>query len=118
MRRLSLLLLLSTLLGSISGCGYFLAGGGSGLIKERKVAVGMFANRTYQSSLEGKLRLALVSELAGRGSYAEADGNDLVLTGEIESLAIDAAAFSAADKAMLYRASMTVRMQLAEKESG
>jgi outer membrane lipopolysaccharide assembly protein LptE/RlpB len=118
MRRLSLVLLLSALLGLISGCGYYLAGGGSGLIKERKVAVGMFANRTYQSSLEGKLRLALVSELAGRGSYAEEGSNDLAISGEIESLAIDAAAFSSADKAMLYKASMTVRMQLTEKESG
>jgi outer membrane lipopolysaccharide assembly protein LptE/RlpB len=118
MRRLLYILLLITLPGMISGCGYYLFGSGASLIKERKVAVSMFANRTYQSSLEGKLRLALVSELAGRGSYAEAENNDLVLTGEIESLAIDAAAFSSADKAMLYRASMTVQVQLAEKESG
>ena len=118
MRRLLLVLLLFALLGSISGCGYYLAGGGESLIRERKVAVGMFANRTYQSSLEGKLRLALVSELAGRGSYAEAGSNDLVMTGEIESLSIDTAAFSSADKAMLYKVSMTVQVQLAENESG
>jgi outer membrane lipopolysaccharide assembly protein LptE/RlpB len=118
MRRRLLVLLLSALLGSISGCGYYLAGGGSSLIKERKIAVSMFANRTFQASLEGKLRLALVSELAGRGSYAETGNNDLVMTGEIESLSIDTAAFSATDKAMLYRASMTVQVQLAEKESG
>jgi outer membrane lipopolysaccharide assembly protein LptE/RlpB len=118
MRRLSIVLLLIVVLESLSGCGYYLAGGGPGLIKDRKIAVSMFANRTYQSSLEGKLRLALVNELAGRGNYAETGGNDLVITGEIDSLAIDTAAFSSADKAVLYRVSMTVEMQLAEKGSG
>jgi len=105
-------------LGMISGCGYSLVGRETGLIGGRKIAVSMFANRTYQANLEGKLRLALVSELAGRGSYAEEGSNDLVISGEIESLAIDASAFSSTDKAMLYKASMTVLMQLTEKESG
>ncbi len=110
--------MLAVFLGLISGCGYSLTGKGTGQIKDRKIAVSMFANRTFQSSIEGKLRLALVSELASRGSHAEPGSNDLVMNGEIESLSIDTAAFSSADKAMLYRVSMSVMIQLTENTSG
>jgi outer membrane lipopolysaccharide assembly protein LptE/RlpB len=116
--RLSIIILSAIVLGMISGCGYSLAGRESGLIKERTIAVSMFDNRTYQPGIEGKLRLALVNELAAGGNKVEASNPDLVITGEIESLSLETAAFSAADKAMLYRAVMTVRMQLAEKKSG
>lgn len=118
MRRLSLVFLSAIVLGMISGCGYTLAGRDTGLIGERKIAVSMFANRTYQPDIEGKLRLALVSELAVRGHLVESSDTDLVITGEIEALSLETAAFSGADKAMLYRAVMTVQMQLAEKKSG
>lgn len=118
MRRLSLVILYAAVLGMISGCGYSLAGRETGLIGERAIAVSMFANRTYQPGVEGKLRLALVSELAAGGNRLVDSDADLVITGEIESLSLETAAFSAADKAVLYRAVMTVRIQLAEKKSG
>jgi hypothetical protein len=102
----------------LSGCGYTLAGRETGLIRDRRIAVSMFANRTYQPGIEGKLRLALVSELAAGGNQVETSDAELVITGEIESLTLETAAFSSADKAMLYRAVMTVQMQLAEKKSG
>jgi hypothetical protein len=102
----------------LSGCGYTLAGRETGLIKDRRIAVSMFANRTYQPGIEGKLRLALVSELAAGGNQVETSDAELVIAGEIESLTLETAAFSSADKAMLYRAVMTVQMQLAEKKSG
>ncbi|HXC93391.1 MAG TPA: LPS assembly lipoprotein LptE [Geobacteraceae bacterium] len=118
MQRLSIVILSAIVLGMISGCGYTLAGRESGLIREHKISVSMFANRSYQPGIEGKLRLALVSELAAGGNQVEASDTDFVITGEIESLLLEAAAFSAADKAMLYRAVMTVNMQLAEKANG
>jgi len=118
MRRLSLIILSVMVLGMISGCGYSLVGREIGLIGGRKIAVSMFANRTYQPGLEGKLRLALVNELAAGGNKGEAPDADLVITGEIDSLLLETAAFSAADKAMLYRAVMTVHIQLAENKSG
>jgi len=104
--------------GMISGCGYRLAGRETGLIRERKISVSMFANKTYQPGIEGRLRLALVNELAAGGNQVEVPDSDLVITGEIEALSLETAAFSSADKAMLYRAVMTVRMQLAEMKSG
>ena len=118
MSRLSIAILSAIVLCMISGCGYTLAGRETGLTRGHRISVSMFANRTYQPGIEGKLRLALVSELAAGGNQVEASDTDLVITGEIESLLLEAAAFSAADKAMLYRAVMTVNMQLAEKASG
>jgi hypothetical protein len=102
----------------ISGCGYTLAGRENGLIREHKISVSLFANRTYQPGIEGKLRLALVSELAAGGNQVEVSDTDLVITGEIDSLLLEVAAFSSVDKAMLYRAVMTVNMQMTEKKSG
>jgi outer membrane lipopolysaccharide assembly protein LptE/RlpB len=118
MRRLSLFILSATVLGMISGCGYSLAGRDTNLIRERTIVVSMFANRSYQPGIEGKLRLALVNELAAGGNKVEASDAELVIDGEIESLSLETAAFSSADKAVLYRAVMTVRIQLAEKKSG
>jgi len=117
-RGLSIIILSAMVMGMISGCGYSLAGRESGLIRERKISVSMFANRSYQPGIEGKLRLTLVNELAAGGNKVEASDADLVITGEIESLLLEAAAFSSADKAMLYRAVMTVQIRLAENKSG
>lgn len=102
----------------IAGCGYTLAGRETGLISERKIAVSMFANRTYQPGIEGKLRLALVNELAAKGHLVESSDTDIVITGEIEALSLETTAFSGEDKTIMYRAVMTVQMQLTEKKSG
>jgi hypothetical protein len=117
-RRLSYVIFSIIVLGMVSGCGYTLAGKGTGLIRGHRIAVDMFANRTYQPGIEGKLRLALVDELAAGGNDIETAGADLVMTGEIESVSLDAAAFSAVDRAMLYRAVLTAQMRLVEKMSG
>jgi hypothetical protein len=117
-RRLLLVIFSITVLGVISGCGYTLVGKESGLIRGRRIAVEMFANRTYQPGIEGKLRLALVDELAAGGNNIETAGADLIITGEIESVSLEAAAFSSVDRAMLYRAVMTSQMRLVEKMSG
>lgn len=80
----------------------------------------MFANGSYQPNVDGQLRLALLEEIAnsGVGEQAAEQVADLTLSGEIESLNIENAAFSASDKAMKYRLVLTVQAVLTERRSG
>lgn len=103
----------------LTGCGYTLAGGTSPLIKGRSLHVDLFANRTYQPNIEAEFRKALLGELALRGENVRPENRaDLILSGELVVSAITTSAFSAADKAMMYSFTLTVTMQLAERQSG
>lgn len=101
----------------LTGCGYSLALK-SGLLEGRDVQVGMFANRTFQPDVEAKLRLAMVNELMARGEHPVTAEASLTLTGEVEKLVVETIAFSAADKARLYRVTLAVNAQLFDKKSG
>lgn len=101
----------------LTGCGYSLAVK-SGLLDGRDVQVGIFANRTYQPDVEAKLRLAMVNELLARGERPVSAEANLTVTGEVEKLIIDTVAYSAADKAGLYRVTIAVNAQLLDKKSG
>lgn len=100
------------------GCGYNLAVKGSAVPPGDSVDVRLFVNRTYQPGIEGELRRALVSELVAKGHATGADTAGYLLTGEIVSLNTDTAAFSAVDRAMVYRLAMEIQLQLSEKKSG
>ncbi len=102
----------------LSGCGYSLATKNTTIPKGKSVAVKMFANRTYQPNIEGDFRRALVNELAARGLVSGNDAADFIISGEIVSLTINTAAFSAVDRAMLYTVVIGINMQLVEKNSG
>ena len=118
MKRVLQILLLSALAALLHGCGYSLYAKGTAIPPGRSVDVRLFANRTYQPNIEGELRRALVGELVSRG-YAAGDAqSDYLVSGEILSLSMDTAAFSSADRAMLYRVVIEVQMQLSERRSG
>jgi len=103
----------------ISGCGYSLANRSSSPLQGRSLYVGMFTNKTYQPNLEGQLRLALMNEFAaGPGQLVPENLADLVLSGEIESLAVETAAYSSQDKANFYRLVLTLQSRLVDMKSG
>lgn len=101
----------------LTGCGYSLALK-NGLLDGRNVQVGMFANRSYQPDVEAKLRLAMVNELLARGEHPVTTEANLVISGEVEKLVVETVAYTAADKAGLYRVTMTVTAELFDKKSG
>lgn len=114
------LLLLVIVLLTLSGCGYSAVKRDAGPLDGRSLHVKMFANGGYLPNVEGQLRLALLDELSRSraGEQVGEQAADLTLSGEIESLELENAAFSAADKAMLYRVALTVQAVLTERKSG
>lgn len=108
--------LLSVLL---AGCGYTRAGRTSPLVQGRPLYLAIFANRTYQPNIDAEFRRKLLDELALRGETLSVESRaDLVLSGELESPPLATTAFSAFDKAKIYRLTLTARLQLAERQSG
>lgn len=118
MKKLLLLLLLSVAVAMLYGCGYSLATRNSTVPAGQSLTVQMFANRTYQANIEGELRRALVNELVSRGQIVSDEVSAFEISGEIVSLSIETAAFSAVDRAMIYRVVVEIRMQLAERQNG
>lgn len=103
----------------LAGCGYTRAGRTSPLIQGRSLHLAMFANRTYQPNIEAELRKQLLDELALRGENIGPENSAaLVLSGELESAAISVTAFSAVDKAMMNSLTLTVSVQLTERQNG
>jgi hypothetical protein len=100
------------------GCGYSLVAKNSAIPRGQTVDVRMFANRTFQPNVEGEFRRALVSELVSRGHAAGDDSSDYLISGEIAALSIETTAFSAIDRAMMYRVAVEIQMQLTERKSG
>jgi len=112
------LVLLLTFALLLAGCGYTLATRNSVIKRGQTLDVRMFANRTYQANIEAELRQAFVTALVSRGEKVSADLPDLVISGEIHSLSVDASAFSGDDKAMFYRITFVVQAQLSDRRSG
>jgi hypothetical protein len=99
-----------------AGCGYALAGRGSFLPPYiRTIGVPTFVNRTTVFNLETLLTQKVRSEFIGRGKYQilpETAGVDAVLTGEVTSVSIAPASFSAQQLATRYALTMTARIEL------
>jgi hypothetical protein len=98
------------------GCGYALAGRGSFLPAYIKtIGVPTFANRTTVFNIETLLTQKVRSEFIGRGKYTvlpQATDVDALLTGEISTISIQAASFTAANLASRYVITMTARVEL------
>ena len=103
----------------LSGCGYSRAGRSSSLLQGRSLHLAMFANRTYQPNIEAEFRKALLNELALRGENIKPEtAAELIIAGELESASIAPTAYSAADKAMMYRFTLTATLQITDRQSG
>lgn len=101
----------------VAGCGYSLAGRGSFLpAYVKSIGVPMFANRTTVFNLETLLTEKVRSEFIGRGKYTilpQATGSiDALLTGEITSVTLTPASFTAQQVASRYAITMTARIEL------
>ena len=116
MRRLACLAL-----AALPGCGYRLAGTGANVPRTaRTISISPFRNHTRENGLEVRLHRALEDEFRRRGTLRVVpDGEgDVVLSGDIRRFASVPVAFSATDEAVQYQGVITVRVRLAERESG
>lgn len=104
------------LLGSLTSCGYTLAGRGSSLpANVRVIGIPLFVNSTPIFDLEQILTQRVRLEFIGRGKYQvvpEATGTDAVLTGEITSVALQPTAFNAQQQASRYAITVVVKVKL------
>lgn len=98
------------------GCGYALAGRGSFLPDYvRTIGVPTFTNQTTVFNAETILSEKVRREFIGRGKYTvlpQATGVDAVLTGEISSITIAPASFTAGQIASNYTITMIARVEL------
>lgn len=99
-----------------AGCGYSLAGRGSFLPPEIKIiGIPPFTNRTPVFNLETQVTQKVRSEFIGRGKYQilpESTGVDALLVGELSSVLIQPASFTAQQLASRYAITMTARVEL------
>ena len=105
------------LCGSLSSCcGYALAGRGSFLPASiRTIGIPTFANRTSVFNLETTLTAKVRSEFIGRGKYdilPDATNVDALLIGEVTSVSITPASFSATQLASRYAITMIAKVEL------
>jgi hypothetical protein len=113
-------LLFSLVLFTLGGCGYTVVSKGASPFAGRSLAVAPFVNSSYQPEVEGELRRALVDEIAlGSSMVLSAETSaDILLSGEIESLSLEPTAFSAGDKARLYRVTLVAQATALDRQSG
>ena len=99
-----------------ASCGYALAGHGSFLPASIKtIGIPTFANRTTVFNLETTLTQKVRAEFIGRGKFdivPEATGADALLIGEVTSVTITPASFSATQLASRYAITMTAKVEL------
>jgi hypothetical protein len=102
--------------GLSSSCGYALAGRGSFLPEYIKtIGIPSFTNLTTIFNLETMLTQKVRSEFIGRGKYQvlpQQAGVDAVLIGEITSVSIVPASFSAQQIATRYALTLVARIEL------
>ena len=101
---------------SLSGCGYSLAGHGS-FLPAHIVTIGIptFANRSPVFNLETLLTQKVRAEFIGRGKYQilpQDTGVDAVLTGEVTTVTVAPASFTAQQLASRYVITMVANIQL------
>jgi outer membrane lipopolysaccharide assembly protein LptE/RlpB len=119
MSRKTFLYLLIPAVVSLAGCGYKMK---SQLdyatpVAGKKIAIPIFANKSYRANLGAIVTESLVEEFARRsgGSVVNEDAADLMLTGTVVSYSTNAASYNASDRVREYRATMTVEALLTEK---
>jgi hypothetical protein len=110
------LVLLFAAIVSLSGCGYTLAGRGSSLPSYvRTIGIPLFINSTPVFDLEQTLTQRVRLEFIGRGKYQvtpDATGTDVVLNGEITSVALQPTAFNEQQQASRYAVTVVVKVEL------
>jgi lipopolysaccharide assembly LptE-like protein len=103
--------------GSMSGCGYSLAGRGSFLpIYIKTIGIPTFTNRTSVFNLETLLTQKVRAEFIGRGKYQvlpQTTGVDALLNGEVTAVTVAPTSFNPQTQlASRYAITMTARIEL------
>ena len=118
-RKLVVILMLA--LVSLSGCGYRLTANPDHVspVTGKKIAVPVFANKSYRANLGAFLTESLADEFSRRsgGNLVGEDGAELVLTGAVTSYTNTPDSYSAADKVREYRAVIVAEATLTEKKT-
>ena len=103
------------LTGSLSGCGYSLAGRGSFLPAYIKtIGLPLFVNNTPIFDVERRVTEKVRTELIGRGRYTvkpDVTGVDAVLTGEIMSISLAPTAFNQQQQATRYALTLVAKIE-------
>ena len=102
------------LAGSLTGCGYSLAGRGSFLPAHiRTIGVPLFANHTNVYDAERRVTDRVRQELAGRGRYTVEPSNtgDAVLVGEISSITLAPAGINTQQQTTRYTVVLTAKVE-------
>lgn len=103
----------------LNGCGYHLSRteGLPPAMAGKRIAIPVFANKSYRANVGAVLAGSLVDEFARRGGgvVVSEESADLLLTGTVLAYATSPVSYTAADTVKEYRAVMTVESTLAEK---
>lgn len=107
---------------TLPGCGYSLAGRGAFLPDYiRTIGVPTFVNNTAVFDVEQILTERVRSELIGRGRYTvqpDRTGVDALLLGEIQSVALNVAAFDQQQQATRYALTLVVKVEFTDVKTG
>lgn len=105
----------------LNGCGYHLTGiqGLPAAVAGKRIAIPVFANKSYRANVGAILTGSLVDETARRsgGMVTSEESADLVLSGSVLTYTTSAVSYTALDTVKEYRAAMTVEATLTERES-
>lgn len=108
--------------GALQGCGYSLAGRGSFLPAYiRTIAVPDFTNTTTIFDVERRITERVRTEFISRGRYTilpQQAGADAVLTGEISSITLAPAAFTAEQQASRYVLTLVAKVEFRDLKAG
>jgi outer membrane lipopolysaccharide assembly protein LptE/RlpB len=116
MKRAFALATVLLLLGTLTSCGYTLAGRGSSLPANiRVIGIPLFKNSTPIFDLEQMLTQRVRLEFIGRGKYQvvpDAAGTDAVLDGQITSVSLQPTAFNQQQQASRYAITVVIKVTL------
>jgi outer membrane lipopolysaccharide assembly protein LptE/RlpB len=119
LKSIPVLLMAATFL--LGGCGYRLTAhpDHASPVTGRKVAVEVFANRSYRANLGAIMAGSLTETFAARsgGNVAKPEDADLLLSGTVLRYSNNPVSYTAADTVKEYRALVTVEAVLTEKRT-
>jgi outer membrane lipopolysaccharide assembly protein LptE/RlpB len=105
----------------LSGCGYHLSNtsGLSPAVVGKKIAIPVFANKSYRANVGAILTESLVDETARRsgGMVTSEEAADLVLNGTVLTYTTLPVSYTALDTVKEYRAVINVEATLTEKNT-
>jgi outer membrane lipopolysaccharide assembly protein LptE/RlpB len=110
-----------TILAVSSGCGYHFLGKGKGTLGEVKtIAIPYFVNKTFEPGIDRIFTDALVNEFVESREFTltSEDKADVVMKGVLKSFEDQPISFNRNDRALEYRATVTLEFSVEERATG